>query len=358
MNGILRDLMQPRHCRTRRVSSWDKTGGNRDYWPIGPGEAKTLADIQGPGILTHIWMTSGAKNGIAHWTRRVRIRIYWDGQETPSVDAPLGDFFGCGHGLIRRWQSIAMDMTGSQDAFSVEHNTTAFNCWLPMPFQQNARVEIYNDGDGIGLLYFYIDYEEYDPGALPADLLYFHAHFRRECPTDGWKDKFTPNHGDPVDSTPNLDGKGNYVVLETTGRGHYIGCNVSIHNQTGSWWGEGDDMIFIDGDEQPTINGTGTEDYFNHAYGMQHIPDGLYHGVSVFQPDNPDKDLWRGKTTCYRWHIPDPIVFQKSIKVTIEHGHANARSDDWSSVAYWYQTLPTPALPPVPEARLRLPVEP
>ncbi len=355
MNGILRDLITPRHCRTRRVSSWDKAGGNRDWWPIEPGEAKTLADLSGPGLITHLWMTSGAKEGRSAWTRRVRLRIYWDGQETPSVDAPIGDFFGCGHGLVRRWQSIAMDMTGNE---MPEFQTTAFNCWLPMPFQKSARVELLNDGDGINVIYFYVDYEEYDPGVLPADSLYFHAHFRRECPTDGWKDKFTPNHGDPVDSTSNLDGSGNYVLLETTGRGHYIGCNVSIHNQTGSWWGEGDDMIFIDGDAQPTINGTGTEDYFGHAYGMQPIPNGLYHGVSVFAPDDPKGDLWRGKTTCYRWHIPDPIVFQKSIKVTIEHGHANARSDDWSSVAYWYQTLPTPPLPPLPEPRLRLPVEP
>lgn len=359
MHGILRDLMRPRNCRTRRVSSWDKTGGNRDNHPIEAGEAKVIADIQGPGIITHIWMTSGAKNGISHWTRRVRIRIYWDDEENPSVDAPFGDFFGCGHGLVKRWQSIAMDMTGQEDPFSVAHNTSAFNCWLPMPFHKRARIEVVNDGDGIGIIYFYVDYEEYDPNTLPDDLLYFHAHFRRECPTDGWKDKFTPNHGDPVDSTPNLDGNGNYVLLDTVGRGHYIGCNVSIHNQTGSWWGEGDDMIFIDGDEAPTINGTGTEDYFGHAYGMQHIPDGLYHGVSVFVPDNPDSpDLWRGKTTCYRWHIADPIVFQKSIRVTIEHGHANARSDDWSSVAYWYQTLPAPVLPPVPEAKYRLPVEP
>jgi hypothetical protein len=353
MNGILRDLMKPRDCRTRRVSSFDHNGGNHDWWPIADGETKVLADITGPGIITHLWMTSGAKREVDYWIRRVRLRIFWDDQPNPSVDAPLGDFFGCGHGIVRRYQSIASDMTGSEYP---NFKTSAFNFWLPMPFQKRARIELINDGDGIEVIYFYVDYEEYD--TLPDDLLYFHAHFRRECPTQGWKGPFDPNHGEPVDSTPNLDGKDNFMVLDTTGRGHYVGCNVSIHNQTGSWWGEGDDMIFIDGDEKPTLHGTGTEDYFGHAYGMQHIPDGLYHGVSVFVPDNRELDLWRGKTTCYRWHIPDPVVFQKSLKVTIEHGHANARSDDWSSVAYWYQTLPTPVLPPLPEPRFRLPIEP
>jgi hypothetical protein len=360
----LRSLMYPRACRTRRVSTWNTDGNNTDFWTLGDDETRTLAEIPGAGIITHIWMTTHAKAGAQAWPRGALLRMSWDGQDRPSVEVPLGDFFGVGHGMVRRWQSLPLNMTANYDPRGGEPGTTAFNSWWPMPFSDGAKIELVNEG-GIGHIYFYIDYEEHD--ALPegADLR-FHAHWRRECPCDGWRDPYTPNHGPVVDSTPNLDGRGNYVVLETEGRGHFVGCNLSIDNQRGSWWGEGDDMVWVDDDFDedgstkwpPTLHGTGTEDYFNHAYGMQDIPDGLYHGVSLFEPQDPLKDPWKGRFTCYRFHIADPIVFQRRIKFTIEHGHANARSDDWSSTAYWYQTLPTPPLPPVPPYRERLPIEP
>lgn len=148
----------------------------------------------------------------------------------------------------------------------------------------------------------------------------------------------------------NLDGAGNYVVLEAEGTGHYVGCNLSVKHYQGSWWGEGNDMIFIDGETLPSINGTGTEDYFNHAWGMQRNSYPFF-GTIVHEGDNTE-----GLHTAYRFHITDPVRFEKSIRVTIEHGHANHLSDDWSTTAYWYQTLPTGKTVTIAPVEERIPV--
>ncbi len=155
----------------------------------------------------------------------------------------------------------------------------------------------------------------------------------------------------PEVNVPHLDAKGNYVVLETEGTGHYVGCNLSVAHFQGSWWGEGDEMIFIDDDTwPPSLHGTGSEDYFNHAWGMQDNAF-LMNGSALHESIIP------GYQVSYRFHLVDPIHFSKRIAVTLEHGHANHLADDWSSTAYWYQTLPSPLKSILPVAD-RLPTAP
>lgn len=224
----------------------------------------------------------------------------------------------------------------------------ACNCYLTMPFNQRARIVAENQNDVAYVQYFYIDYELYaEP--LGKDTLYFHAHWRRENTTEGWGPELQVNSVEV--EVPHPNAKGNYVLLETQGAGNYIGCNLSIVHFQGTWWGEGDDMIFIDDDTwPPSLHGTGCEDYFSHAWGMQN---NAFHfaGSILHEGDVP------GCQVSYRWHLADPVRFDKRIKVTLEHGHANHLSDDWASTAYWYQTLPAPVLDILPPER-RLPRRP
>ena len=200
--------------------------------------------------------------------------------------------------------------------------------------------------------YFYVDFEERE---VANDALYFHARWYRECPTNGIEESACSDHRDWCFGGSNKDGKENYVVLEAEGRGHYCGANINIHNLNKSnmwdWPGEGDDMIFVDGDKTTTIHGTGTEDYVNMDWCPRQEYCAPYHGLLL----GGDKN-WKGKITYYRYHILDPSPFEKSIKVTIEHGHANHRSDDWSSTAYWYQTEPHKKYQPIAKWEDRMPV--
>jgi len=342
--GGLADLPRLRNARRRRFSSWDTTGGNADFWLLGPGETKVLADMDGPACVRHIWMTLASREDA--FPRRSVLRMYWDHSATPCVEVPTGDFFGVGHGLTPEYWSLPLTMSPQEGR--------GFNCFFPMPFNEHGRIEITNDGARHLVCYFYVDYEEY---AEPFDDVgYFHAQWRRQNPTDGWGRIGTPltdvERGEAW-QRPNLDGEGNYVVLEAAGRGHYVGCNLNIdvfERQQNDWYGEGDDMIFIDG--ELALRGTGTEDYFNTAWSPRRVFCGPYHGITVYS--GTDEWPWSGKNSMYRWHIEDPIHFHESIKVTIEHGHANDLSNDYSSTAYWYQTephAPFPVLPPV-EGRL------
>lgn len=326
--NMLRNLIYPKSYRPGRASSYQTDGRNHDYWVIPAGGESTIADLTGPGCISHIWMTVGSQDGF--WPRRLVVRAYWDSEPSPSVEVPFGDFFGCGHGIIREWESLPMSMSGPEG-----RDRSAFNCWLPMPFARSARLTVANEGANPCNLYFYVDYEQH---ARPLEeALYFHAMWRRENPCRGWADSDISMGDADLNNRPNLSDDGNYLILEAEGRGSYIGCNLSVHNVNGGWWGEGDDMIFVDGEGwPPSLHGTGSEDYFSHAYGMQDVR-GLFNGTSVFQRDH---ESWRGKWTVYRWHVLDPVPFTRSIRVSIEHGHANCRSDDYASTAYWYQTEP------------------
>jgi len=325
VGGPLKGLSLIKDARTKRVSSYDKTGANADCWRVEPGETVVLADIKGPGCITHTWFTLSCPD--KYYLRKVLLKMYWDGEENPSVLVPLGDFFGVGHGKVTSFYCLPLNMSANPWP---NVDAAGMNCYFPMPFKESARIEITNEAnEPIHALYFYIDYEEYDE--LVGEHGYFHAQWRRENPCGG-----TRQIREDFDAQ-NLTGEDNYVILEAEGRGHYVGCVLSVHNLCGGWWGEGDDMIFIDGEKwPPSLHGTGTEDYFGHAWGMQDNSY-LFNGTSFHEAG---REVVGEKITVYRFHIQDPVVFKKSIKVTIEHGHANAKADDWSSVAYWYQVEP------------------
>ena len=301
---------------SKRASSYDRTGVNKDSLTIPAGATAVLADLKGPGLIHHVWVTISAE---AFYARKIVLRMYWDGEASPSVEAPIGDFFGVGHGLDRNVDSLPISCTS---------DGRARNCYWQMPFRKSARVTVTNEGTGeIPAFYYYVDYREL--ASLPADAAYFHAQYRQETP--------------PAAGT-------NYLILEAQGRGHYVGCNLSILQRAMGWWGEGDDMIYVDGETSPSLHGTGSEDYFSNAWGMQEVARPFY-GCPL-----QEDDFQAGaKATVYRFHVPDPIPFRTSIRVTIEHGDGNDRSDYDSSTAYWYQTEPHKPFPPLPPVAARLP---
>jgi hypothetical protein len=363
---MLADLARLKDASTGRLSSWDQEGKNQDYWLIPANSTVRLADIEGPGCITHIWMTQFCRRVLGaglidpsagqyvapvfeihnalglnwevadpHYYRKVLLKIYWDDQETPSVLVPLGDFFCTGHSMPGNFSALPISVSCKPEERYRFGGSAAFNSYFQMPFGKRAIIEIENQNDVPYGQYFYVDFERYAT-PLADDIAYFHASWRRENPCDGWGSNLQTNS--PETNIPNLDGKENYVILETEGRGQYVGCNLSVAHFQGSWWGEGDEMIFIDDDTwPPSIHGTGTEDYFNHAWGMQNNAS-LMNGSVIHESIVP------GYQVSYRFHLTDPVRFKKRIRVTIEHGHANHLSDDWASTAYWYQTLPSPKL--------------
>lgn len=342
----MRDLYREREGESKRASSYDPTGGNRDYITIMPGDKVELTKLTGAGCITHIWMTMAPlDDSQEEWIhRKVVLSMFWDEEQNPSVLAPIGDFFGMGHGVTRNYSAAPLAMS--------PEDGRGLNCFFPMPFSESARFEVESNAVKPLKLYFYIDYEVYADG-IDSDLR-FHALWRREI-TDGIEDKMS--NALYLFDGKNTTGDGNYVLFEAEGRGHYVGCNLNIHNLRATrefnWYGEGDDMIFIDGEPwPPKLHGTGMEDYFNTAWCPTQEYQSPYHGIILGGGPN-----WSGKVSFYRYHIQDPIMFKKSIKVTIEHGHNNHRSDDYSSTAYWYQTEPHtdhPIILPV-EKRLPLP---
>jgi hypothetical protein len=334
LSGWLGDLPQAKAYSLKRISSWDRTGANADSRPIEPGQTLTLLDEQGPGEISHVWITISSPEN--YHLKKLLLRMYWDGESEPSVEAPIGDFFGLGNGDYFLYQSLPLAV-GS---------TKALNSFFPMPFSKSARITVANEGrQKVEDFYYNIDMRVY-AAPLPPDTFYFHAQYRQCTPCQGWTSDWQSNGDEKVDKKPNLDGAGNYVFLEATGRGHFVGVTQSIFQNQDDWWGEGDEMIFVDGEKLPSINGTGSEDYYLGAWGFAGGPVSyLLFGNPVFGGFNAG-----GRSSVYRFHLDSPIPFTKSIRVSIEHGHANHRSDNFFSVAYWYQAEPHakfPALPPV-----------
>ncbi|MCM0650075.1 DUF2961 domain-containing protein [Clostridium swellfunianum] len=340
-------ISQVRAGKTKRVSSYDRSGGNKDFYTLLPHSKIEICNIKGSGYIRHIWMTM-TPNGpfdIQFLPRKIIVRMFWDNESSPSVEVPIGDFFGMGHGITKNYTSAFLMMS--------PEDGKAFNCFFPMPFASGARIEIESEAENEVKFYFYVNYEEHD--AIPEDELRFHAKWSRQCPTDGISDKDIDN-AEYEFGGKNTTGEGNYVILEAEGKGHYVGCNFNVHNlratREWNWYGEGDDMIFIDGEHwPPSLHGTGTEDYFNTAWCPQQEVCTPYHGIILGGGPN-----WGGKISTYRYHILDPIIFEKSIKVTIEHGHNNHRCDDISSTAYWYQTEPHKEFERILPLKDRLPV--
>jgi len=337
--------IRPDTIKRKRISSYDKTGGNHDWIDLKPKEQIILGEQEGAGCITHIWCTMRCKT--KHYLRNIILRMYWDGErnDNPSVEVPIGDFFGIGHGKRESFVSLPLQMSPRAGR--------GFNCWWPMPFSKNFKITLENDNPKPLQFYFYIDYDFYEDGfENESDFGRFHAQWRRENPTKAKKidpesgkkyTKLKPVKFNYVDGKNTEPLKNNYKILEAKGKGHYVGCHLDIDNITFmpwfiNWQGEGDDMIFIDDDLDkgiPTLYGTGTEDYVNQAYGQSKKYSAPYHGTIL-----PGGLNFWGKITYYRYHIEDPIYFNNKIIVSIEHGHDNHRSDDWSSTAYFYQKEP------------------
>jgi hypothetical protein len=328
-----------RSYKARRSSSWDRSGANADAVPLEPGKEALLLDVTGSGVVTHLWFTIATDDPMH--LKNLVLRAWWDGESSPSVETPIGDFFGLGLGEYFTYQSELIAVAPVK----------ALNAYFKMPFGTAARLTVANEGSiRIDSLYFAIDYVTLP--ALPAGLGRFHAQYRQAAPCLGVTNDWQHNSDSAANNIKNLDGKGNYVFFEAQGRGHFVGVSQSILQNQDGWPGEGDDMIFIDGDTQPTINGTGTEDYFNGAwdYGLQ--PFGYQHNGA---PYIVDPERIGGRYAQYRFHTESPIPFEKSIRVTIEHGHGNSRSDNFYSTAYWYQTEPHAPFPTLPKAEDRIP---
>jgi len=323
-------LMQPKDFAAYRSSSnnpdWNSNDDSKR--PI-PGETTVLADLQGPGAITHIWVTI-ADNEYG-WPKLLRLRVYYDGSPVPSVDAPIGDFFAVGHGFEAKVKSLMI--VDSSDG-------RARNSYWPMPFRKSCRVTVTNEGHRrVANLYFHVDWEKLP--SLPEHTPYFHARYRQMLPAPA-------------------DGK-NYEFLSTTGKGHYVGTVLSVVQAEAGWFGEGDDYFWVDGASKPSIEGTGSEDYFNDAWGL-HVNDSPYYGVTVAEGTGLGSRM-----TAYRWHLVDPVPFQKSLKVEIEHkgwtfnadgavkSGFGERVDLMSSVAFWYQEGIAQDQPPVPYGSARLP---
>ena len=327
-SDLLSDLTKPHDYTLKRISSFDRTGGNDDYRPLAAGETLTLLDEAGPGEVSHVWITI-ASNEQFHLKKMV-LRMYWDGESAPSVEAPVGDFFGLGLGEYMLYQSAPLAVGADK----------ALNCFFPMPFQKHARITLTNEGQRrAGAVYWNIDLPSYR-SPLPPDTLYFHAQYRQA----------TPNKALPGNKI-NLDGKDNYVWMESKGRGHFAGVAMSVIENQDGWWGEGDDMFFVDGEKLPSINGTGSEDYFLGAWDFGGKP----FAYGLFGAPIVGAELQGGRWSVYRFHLDSPITFTKSLRATIEHGHANDRGDNYYSVAYWYQFEPHEEFPALPSVEMRVP---
>ncbi len=338
-SGWLSSLPQAKVYVQKRASSYDRSGGNADYREIAAGETLTLLDEAGPGLISHIWITIASDD--PHHLKALVLRMYWDGEVTPSVEAPVGDFFGLGLGDYFLYQSIPLAVGADK----------ALNCFFPMPFQTRARITLTNEGaQKVNALYFNIDYRAYSKSFL-ADTFYFHAQYRQAAPAKGWTNEWRSNGDALTDTKKNLKGEANYVWMEATGRGHFVGVTMSVLQNQDDWWGEGDDMFFVDGETTPSINGTGSEDYFLGAwdFGNHQFSYGLF-GAPI-----KGDELAGSRSSVYRFHLDSPIPFTKSLRATIEHGHANHRSDNYFSVAYWYQAEPHAAFPTLPVLEERIP---
>ena len=322
-SGFLGDLMRVKNGRSRAVtSSSPNLNSNLDRLTyISPGETYTIADIQGPGIINHIWLTFNEAR--ANWLEaggsahpgEIVLRMYWDDGSSPAVEAPLGDFFGAGFGGRREVRSLPVTVEGGD----------GYNCYWQMPFFTRAVITATNEGEkNVRSFYYHIDYTEVD--TLPQDTAYFCAQYRQEFPQSLGRD---------------------YVILDAEGQGHYVGTVMSVRSRSPSWFGEGDVRIYIDGDTSPTIQGTGTEDYFLCAWGLNEclFP---YFGCTFMSGDLNDLGA---RYTLYRWHVADPIRFNHSFRFEIEHtgwvtgdetttgtveSHVE-REDDMATVAFWYQ---------------------
>jgi hypothetical protein len=332
------DLTHPQSYSVHRISSSDPNGANRDWVRVAPGATTTMMDVDGPAQISHIWMT--VADSEKYFLKRLVLRLYWDNEASPSVEVPLGDFFGLNTGEYAGFESAVLSVGSSR----------ALNSFFPMPFRKHARMTLTNEGKlPIESLYFNIEYRT-GPQEADAKSLYFHAEYRQATPLQGWTSDWYGNGDYRVNNRPNLDGKDNYVFMEATGRGHYVGLTLGVVQNQDGWWGEGDEMLFVDSPDKPTISGTGSEDYFLGAWDF-----GTHFSYQTYGAPLVGAELAGSHNTVYRFHLDSPVPFDHTFKGTIEHGSANHRSDNFYSVAYWYQTEPHAPFPELPPVEARLP---
>ena len=305
-----------KESRLIQISSHDTTGGNNDFIAVPAGATAQIADIQGPGVVTMIWVTIASND--PYFLRRIILRMYWDGEKSPSVEVPIGDFFGTG----MQYKHYLTPLVGMSSG--------GYYSYFPMPFATGARIEIVNEtGLEINSFYYHIDYQKLSAPPEPS-VARFHASWRREIRTSPGK---------------------YYTLLEAEGEGHLVGVNMSMQSYDGGLsFLEGDEMIYVDGEKEASVRGTGTEDYFNSGWyfnnGEFAAP---YHGLII-------KDDSLGRIAAYRFHVLDVIPFKKSIRALIEHGDRNTEIADYSSTAYWYQKEPHRPFEPMMPAPLRIPL--
>jgi len=308
--GPLDHLFESPAGRFVQLSSYETTGGNADRLEIAAGESAVLLDAEGPGIVQRIWITVSSHD--PHYLRRIALKMYWDDETEPSVAVPLGDFFGNGFDK-RHYSSLPMGVSSG-----------GFYCYLPMPFRSRARIVVEN-GTGIEIDAFYYQIGLLEVDRLPRSVPTFHAWWNRDIRTEA--------------SEPHL-------VLNAVGNGRFVGLSLNAESYL-------DELVYLEGDEVFLVDGefrgqgTGTEDYFNGGWYFQHGEFAApYHGLVL-------KDEDRGRVAVYRWHIPDPVVFNDSVRITLEHGHDNEEVADYATTAYWYQSEPHAASVALPAANER-----
>jgi len=336
--GLLGGLITAQPGRSHRVSSASPSAdSNADNLWITPDETRVLAPINGPAVITHIWLTFSearpnwlSATGSANPSEIV-LRMFWDDAQAPAVESPLGDFFAAGFGRRMEVQSIPVQVQEGD----------AYNCFWPMPFHRRGKVTLTNESDkNVSAFYYHVDYT--DGITLPEETAYFCAQYRQEFPQQAGRD---------------------YLILDAEGRGHYVGTVMSARARSPEWFGEGDDKFYVDGEERPSTWGTGTEDYLLGAWGLTRCSFPFF-GVPYLQGAWGDVG-WQ--ICAYRWHIADPVRFQKSLRVEIEHkgwisadetesgkveGHVE-REDDMATVAFWYQVGQPKRFTTLPPAKER-----
>jgi len=328
--------------RNRRVSSFDRTGGNNDRFEnIPDGERRTLFEAKGAGIINHIWITI-APPPPALSRNDIILRMYWDGHEEPCVESPIGPFFGQGWDESYDFASLPL-AAGPRDGRGLV-------TYFQMPFGNGARIEVENDtGRKIDAFYYYVDYVELD--SLPADMGRFHAWYNHELTEalPGGENEWSLLGPQGKNTT----GAGNYLIADIVGKGHYVGVNYYVQSPSPMWYGEGDDMFFIDGEAwPPSLHGTGTEDYFNTSWSPNTKFSHAFYGYGRVNGDIG----WLGRTHVYRFHVTDPVYFERSLRFSIEHGHDNNLTLAMATVAYWYQSEPHKAYPPMIDREHRKPM--
>ena len=322
---LFTDMMTLSDNTSHRISSFNREGGNTDFFSVQPGETLELAGIEGAGIIRHLYFSIW---GGEHYLRDLVLRAYWDGNEEPCVEVPFGDFFGLGHERPRFYTSQMVTLNpGDLGVFG----TFGFNSYFPMPFADGARLTLTNEGtDPVVAVWYHVEFEKMKK--LPDGLAHFHATWNRENKTEAVGEVINTTLHDAINTT----GDDNYVLLDAEGHGNLAGIYLNIDNGIGNWYGEGDDMIFIDGEGwPPSYHGTGSEEIFGGGACPTDEYAGPYTGFHLI--GNLD---YSGKVSMYRWYVNDPVRFKKSIRMTIEHGHANNIANDYSSTVFWYQDEP------------------